>query len=93
MPRFIAIDTNDHLWVVGDTHRISGYDLDGKLLYSWGMAGMFPGQLYGVSQFDVDRQGNLYMSEVRGGRVQLFRPKKGADRQHLIGPLLDMWKN
>jgi len=86
---FIAIDRNNHLWVAdGEIHRIAGFDLDGRLLSVWGVTGLNPGQLYGVSAFDVDSEGNLYMAEHYGGRVQMFRPKKNADRKRLIAPLL-----
>lgn len=85
----MAIDQRDRLWIAdGDAHRIAGFDLSGKLLSHWGVAGMTPGRLYGVSQFDVDSAGNVYMVEVRGGRVQMFRPKKGADPNRLIGQLV-----
>ena len=69
-------------------HRIAGFDLDGRLLSVWGVTGLNPGQLYGVSAFAVDSQGNLYVTEHYGGRVQMFRPKKGADRKQLIAALL-----
>ncbi len=88
-PQSIAIDKNDVIWEVGIPHRISGYDRNGRLLFSWGVAGGYPGQLFGGSQFDVDRLGNLYVAELRSGRVQMFRPKKGADPKQLIAWPLD----
>jgi hypothetical protein len=39
----------------------------------------------GVHQFSVDSEGNLYTSEVFGGRQQKFRPKKGVDQALLVG--------
>ena len=33
----------------------------------------------------VDQDGNLYLAEVFNGRVQKFRPKKGADPAKLVG--------
>jgi hypothetical protein len=61
------------------------HDLNGKLLYSWGTYGSFPGQFWGVHQFAVDSAGNVYAAETFGGRTQKFRPKKGADPATLIG--------
>ena len=85
---FLALDKKDRLWVYSAiVHRIAGFNLDGKLLYSWGVTGMHPGQLFGVSQFSVDREGNLYMAERYGGKLQMFRPKKGADPNQLIAEL------
>ena len=34
----------------------------------------------------VDQDGNLYLAEVFGGRVQKFRPKPGADPAKVVGP-------
>jgi sugar lactone lactonase YvrE len=33
----------------------------------------------------VDQDGNLYLAEVFGGRVQKFRPKPNADKTKLVG--------
>lgn len=85
----MSIDHNDVLWVADAIlHRIAAFDLNGRLLSYWGSAGLYPGQLYGVSQFSTDSEGNLYMVEHYGGRVQMFRPKKGADPKRLVGRLV-----
>jgi DNA-binding beta-propeller fold protein YncE len=86
MPFHIMITADQHLWVVdGVTNKFLEYDLNGKLLYSWGTYGSFPGAFWGVHQFSVDSDGNLYAAEAYGGRTQKFRPKKGADPATLIG--------
>jgi hypothetical protein len=86
MPFHIMISADQHLWVVdGATNKFLKYDLNGKLLYSWGTYGIFPGAVWGVHQFSVDSAGNLYAAETYGGRTQKFRPKPGADRPKLIG--------
>jgi DNA-binding beta-propeller fold protein YncE len=69
----------------GGTNRILKYDLKGNYLYGWGAPGGQQGQFAGPHQFSVDQEGNLYVAEVFNGRVQKFRPKKGADRAKLIG--------
>ena len=80
------ITTDQSLWVSdGGTHRILKYDLNGRYLYGWGGPGNFPGQFNGPHSITADQEGNLYLAEVFGGRVQKFRPKKGADPAKLVG--------
>jgi hypothetical protein len=74
------------LWQVdGGTNRVVGYDLDGHYKYGWGGPGGRPGQLSGGHQLTVDQEGNLYIAEVFGGRVQKFAPKPGADKAKMVG--------
>jgi hypothetical protein len=85
-PYYHLITTDQFLWVSdGGTNRILKYDLKGNYLYGWGAPGGLPGQFDGPHQFSVDQDGNLYVAEVFNGRVQKFRPKKGADPAKLIG--------
>ncbi len=85
-PYHIMITADQHLWVAdGVTNKFLEYDLNGKLLYSWGTYGTFPGAFWGVHQFSVDSDGNLYAAETFGGRTQKFRPRKGVDSSKLIG--------
>ena len=85
-PYHIVMSADQHLWIAdGVTHKFLKYDLNGKLLYSWGTYGTFPGAVWGVHQFSVDSEGNLYAAETFGGRTQKFRPKPGADPSRLIG--------
>ena len=57
------------LWVTdGITQKVLKYDLTGKLLYSWGTFGAFPGGFWGVHQFSVDSEGSLYTADVQVGR-------------------------
>ena len=84
-PYHIMITNDQHLWVAdGATNQMVKYDLNGKYLYSWGTYGSYPGGFWGVHEFSVDADGNLYTAEVFGGRQQKFRPKKDADRAKLI---------
>ena len=85
-PYHILITGDQHLWVAdGVTNKFLEYDLNGKLLYSWGTYGTFPGAFWGVHQFSIDSDGNLYAAETFGGRTQKFRPKKGVAQSDLIG--------
>ena len=85
-PFHIMVSADQFLWVVdGATNKFLKYDLNGKLLYSWGTWGTFPGAFWGVHQFSVDSDGNLYAAETYGGRTQKYRPKPGADRSKVIG--------
>jgi sugar lactone lactonase YvrE len=80
------ITTDQMLWVAdGGTMRVLKYDLNGKYLYGWGGPGGYPGGLNGPHSMTVDQEGNLYLAEVFNGRVQKFRPKKGADPAKLVG--------
>jgi hypothetical protein len=85
-PYSFLLTEDQHLWVAdGTTQKFTKFDLTGKLLYSWGSFGAMPGGFWGVHQFHTDSEGNLYTADVHVGRPQKFRPKKGANPQHLIG--------
>jgi len=83
----ILISADQHVWVADGTNsKVLEYDQNGKLLYSWGTYGTFPGQFWELHQMSVDSEGNFYGADSFGGRTQKFRPKPGADRAKLIGP-------
>jgi hypothetical protein len=90
----IYMSADQHLWM-SDGHgnfKFYKYDLNGKLLYSWGTMTPAPGGLWGTHQFSVDQGGNLYTAEVWAGRPQKFVPRKGADPALLVGqPLRAAW--
>jgi NHL repeat len=83
----LLLTADRHLWASDGhgTFKILEYDLDGKLLYSWGTWGPLPGEMWGVHEFSTDQQGNLYVAEVFNGRAQKFTPKRGADPAKLVG--------
>ena len=82
------------IWGFTDTTaRIAKWDFNGKLLYSWGVLGDFPGAFFNMHGASVDQEGNLYVAEVGGGRVQKFRPRPGANAAYLVGrPVYAAWK-
>jgi hypothetical protein len=87
----IISDADQMLWEIdGGTNRMVKYDLNGKYLYGWGGPGGHLGGFNGGHQITVDQQGNLYVAEVFGGRVQKFAPKPGADPAKLVGAELKL---
>lgn len=94
-PYYIMMSADQHLWIAdGITQKFTKFDLNGQLLYSWGTFGAFPGGFWGVHQFSVDQNNNLYTSDVHVGRAQKFRPKADADPAHLVGqPVRQAWTN
>ena len=85
-PYSLLMTDDQYLWSAdGTTQKFTKHDLNGKLLFSWGTFGAFPGGFWGVHQFHVDSEGNLYTADVHVGRPQKFRPKPGANPAHLIG--------
>jgi hypothetical protein len=85
------MSADQHLWVAdGVSNKILKYNLNGKLLDSWGTFGTWPGGMWGVHQISVDTEGNLYLAEVFNGRSQKFRPAKGAERARLVGAPLPL---
>lgn len=86
-PYAFLLSGDQHLWVSdGTTQKFLKFDLTGKLLASWGTFGAFPGGFWGVHQFSVDGEGNLYTADVHVGRPQKFTPRRGADPARLIRP-------
>ena len=82
------------VWGFTDTTaKIAKWDFNGKLLYSWGVLGDFPGAFFNMHGASTDQEGNLYVVEVGGGRVQKFAPRKDANPAYLVGaPLYAAWK-
>ncbi len=82
---YCGMTLDDKLWVFdSDSMKFLKYDLNGKLLTSWGTFGHYPGRFLNVNQFDVDSEGNLYVAEPTNWRPQFFRPKKNADPAQII---------
>ena len=89
-PYAVRMQKDGHVWVGdGFTSKMLRYDLDGRLVASWGQWGIAPGTFWGVHWIDVDEEGALYTAEVYGERVQKFRPRAdvSGDDPRLIGPL------
>ena len=85
-PYYIYMSNDQHLWVSdGAINKVLKYDLNGRLLYSWGSYGNYPGGFWGLHQFSVDSENNLYTADVHVGRLQKLRPRPGAHPAQLVG--------
>jgi len=90
-PYYIHVSGDQYLWVGdGRTNKILKYDLNGKLLYSWGTFGTLPGAMWGPHQFTVDDENNFYIADVHVGRIQKFTPKPGIHPARLVGQRADV---
>jgi len=82
----IYMGQNHILWSADQiTNKLTGYDEDGHVVYSWGTFGTCAGCLWGLHGFTTSADGTLYTSSVRDGRVQKFIPRKGANPEFLVG--------
>ena len=90
----IHVFSDGYLWGVDrGTSKMLKYDMDGNFLYSWGTWGDFPGGIWGVHDFSVDSEGNVYTASVDTGGAQKLRPRKGANPDFMLGkPLRVAWK-
>jgi peptidylamidoglycolate lyase len=90
LPYSLLMTDDQYLWSAsGQTQKFTKYDLTGRLLAAWGTFGNIPGGFWGVHQFHVDSENNLYTADVHVGRPQKFRPKANlpaTERVRLIGP-------
>ena len=72
-PQNLAVDEQDHIWVVDAcNHRVQVFDSDGKLLQLWGEEGSNLGQLYYPYDLAFDGKGHIYICEFGNHRVQKF---------------------
>jgi len=90
----LYIGADRKVWAFEDTtSKVVEYDSDGHLLYAWGTLGDWPGGLFNIHGASVDQEGNLYVAEVAGGRVQKFHPRPGANPEYLVSkPVYAAWK-
>ena len=89
-PYCMRMETGGDIWIAdGFTSKFLRYSPEGRLLASWGTFGIAPGAMWGVHWFDTDDEGNLYVCEVYGERVQKLRPRSDvpADDPRLIRTL------
>jgi DNA-binding beta-propeller fold protein YncE len=86
-PTKVAIDPRSGELYISDGYgnaRIHKYTPDGRHLFSWGAAGVEPGQFNLPHSVCTDRLGNVYVADRENHRVQVF------DGQ---GNYLSQWNN
>jgi len=84
-PHSMLMSADEHVWAVDSlTDRIVKFDLTGHVEFSFGQFGTRPGYTWAPHQITADSDGNLYLSEVFGGRTQKYRPKPNADPTKLV---------
>lgn len=75
-PFGLAITSDDDLFVAdGRAHKVLRLDRHGKVVQSWGEQGGEPGQFDLPHMLALDREGNLYVAEITGQRVQKLQRK------------------
>ena len=91
---FVHIDADRRMWVFDNVaQKLAQFDLEGRLIYSWGSLGAFPGALWGVHGISVDQEQNLYLAAVGRGGVQKFHPRPDANPAYLVGKhVYSAWK-
>lgn len=81
-PRAIAIDSNDHLYIVDFTARIQAFDRDGHFLgHCWQTPDYRNGRPSGIS---IDRDGNLLVSDSHYQCIRIYSPD-GTELRKLGG--------
>jgi len=85
-PVHVVITQDQFAWVSDmGANRFAKYDLNGRLLETFGTAGKFPGGMNSPHDFSVDSEGNLYVSNAWNFTVDKYMPRKGADPNRLVG--------
>ena len=84
-PAHILATKDGAVWVMTlGTRRMLKFDLNGKLLTSWGVDNAPAGNFAGGHQFSIDPAGNLYISNYRQGWLESCR-NQAPTRAGLIG--------
>lgn len=71
-PFGIAMDRDGVFFICGN-NQVSQLDADGKVVRSWGKEGVEAGQFKTPHLMAADRDGNLYIAEVSGRRLQMLK--------------------
>ncbi len=73
-PYGIEIDREGRIFLAdAAAHLIHQLDAQGKIVHSWGGLGSQPGQFNIPHMLAIDTEGNLYVTEIDGMRIQKFR--------------------
>ena len=61
-----------------ENQRMQAFDAEGNFLFLWGGPGVDDGQFTYPASARLDGQGNIYVVEAGGGRVQKFALTPGS---------------
>jgi len=81
-PRAMAIDRQDHLYIVDMTARIQVFDADGNFLRMWQTPVHDNGRPTGMS---IDRDGNLAVADTHYNQVLFYSPEGELLRKMGLG--------
>jgi len=80
LPVAMAFDSRERLHITDElNHRVTVFDIEGKVLDTWGSFGEGEGQLNGPAGIAIDEDDNVYVVDQHNHRVQKF----SADGRHL----------
>lgn len=77
-----ARDLKKFFVVDNDNHRVTAFDLNGKILWTTGKMGRNPEQFRFPFLMDIDGEDNIYVVEVVNTRVQVLNPD-GSHRKFI----------
>jgi DNA-binding beta-propeller fold protein YncE len=85
-PSRVWITQDEKAWVSdAGSNKFAKFDLDGRLLTTFGTGGRFPGGMAAPHDFGVDPDGNLYVANPWNFTVDKYTPRRGADPNRLVG--------
>lgn len=84
-PRAIAIDSEDHLYIVDMTARIQVFDTEGNFLRAWRTPVSKNGRPSGLS---IDHQGRLLVADTHYYRMLVYQPDGTLVEEATIGGTL-----
>ena len=91
-PSFIWTTKDGTVWVVaGVDNRLAQFDMNGKLLTSWGVYGTSAGKFDDPHDLAVDPAGNLFVSmwSLKKVGLEKYVPNPNADQKRLVHPAFD----
>jgi tripartite motif-containing protein 71 len=73
----IGIDSNENVYVIDKLYpRVLKFDANGELITTWGSKGTGDGQFKRPEDIVVDDSGNVFVSDTRNSRIQVFAMSK-----------------
>jgi sugar lactone lactonase YvrE len=73
-PKGIAIDQQDHLWVIdANFETVQIFDANGRLLLDFGSEGRGPGEFWLPAGIFIDQASRVWVADSYNRRVQVFQ--------------------